>query len=57
MHRLGRLIAGGIAATAFAAPAWAGEEILYQPEPEWVDVAELPPADSHPGKPMRLVES
>ncbi|AKM06700.1 DUF3857 domain-containing protein [Pelagerythrobacter marensis] len=57
MHRLTRLITGGISAVAIAAPAWAGEEILYQPEPEWVEVADLPPADSHPGKPMRLVES
>lgn len=57
MHHVVRLIAGGISATALVAPAWAGEEILYQPEPEWVEVAELPPAGSHQGKPMRLVES
>jgi tetratricopeptide (TPR) repeat protein len=57
MHHVVRLIAGGISAAALVAPAWAGEEILYQPEPEWVEVAELPPADSHQGKPMRLIES
>lgn len=55
MHRYTYLFAGSLVVAA--APALAGEEILYQPAPEWVDRAELPPSDSEPGKPIRLMES
>lgn len=55
MRRFGYLFACGLIAAA--TPAWAGEEILYRPAPEWVEPAELPPAGSDPGKPIRLIES
>lgn len=55
MRLYGHLIAYGLVAAP--TPAWAGEEILYRPAPEWVDPAELPPAESEPGKPIRLIES
>lgn len=55
MRRYGYLFACTIVASA--SPAWAGEEILYRPAPEWVEAAELPPAEEDPGKPLRLIES
>lgn len=55
MHRYTYLFAGSLVVAA--APALAGEEILYQSAPEWVDQAELPPSESEPGKPVRLMES
>lgn len=45
-----------LALVAVAAPAFAGEEILYQPAPAWVKVAELPPATEKQGFPVRLLE-
>ncbi|MFN2100404.1 DUF3857 domain-containing protein [Altererythrobacter sp. MF3-039] len=36
--------------------ATAGEEILYQPTPDWVDVAKLDSADGAGGTPLRLLE-
>ena len=38
----------GSAALACGAPALAGEEVLYQPAPEWVVPAELPEARRGP---------
>lgn len=41
-------------AVAVSAPAWAGEEPLYQPAPSWVEVAALPAAQS--GSPVLLLD-
>lgn len=44
----------GIAIALTAAPAWAGEEPLYQPAPAWVQVATLPTA--HSSTPIVLLD-
>lgn len=49
-------VATGLIAAALAAPAQAGETILYEDEGAWVDVADLPPATEGQGLPLRLIE-
>jgi hypothetical protein len=44
----------GGAAAVYAMPAVAGEEVLYQPAPEWIAHADLPPAK--PGPPLVLYD-
>lgn len=46
MRAIARLML--VTALASSAPALAGEEVLYQPAPEWVDHAALPAAESGP---------
>ncbi|WP_010411456.1 DUF3857 domain-containing protein [Citromicrobium sp. JLT1363] len=50
-------VATGIVACALAAPATAGETILYAEEGAWVDVADLPPPTESQGEPIRLIET
>ena len=53
-----RLFTGtaAVAIIAAATPAHAGEEVLYQPAPEWVEVAELADTEGPAGTPVRLLE-
>lgn len=41
-------------ALVFAVPAMAGEEVLYQPAPDWIEQAALPPV--RPGPPIVLFD-
>ena len=45
-----------VIAIAVSTPAIAGEEVLYAPTPDWVDIAEVSDAQETSGNPLRLLE-
>lgn len=45
-----------LALVAIAAPALAGEEIVYDKAPAWVALADLPPSSEKQGSPFRLFD-
>lgn len=54
------IFAAGTACVALAVgaqPVLAGETVLYEAAPDWIDVAPLPPGDMKPGSPIRLADS
>jgi len=44
-------------AVALAAPAYAGDSVLYGEAESWVDIADLPPASEDQGMPLRLADT